>query len=286
MPDKTKISVITGVYHPNEELFRKFLYSCLNQTLEGIQFILIFDDPEDTKSRQIVDEYREEFAKNKNQFTILENSTNIGIYATQTRGVKNALGEYIVFFDDDDFFDLEYLEVMYKYAKEFDANVIKGYVLTHYFGDVDLNFTFLCKRETVFNEDDWLYMYKKAFFARYFDYFSMYTSDTAMPKVVQNKFLEKEIILQIPFYEGVFYHYVRHCNNTSFVPSNEEEVNKDGNDDLTDQERIYRRFLRNIKEAFGIDGEPDKKELIEILQKHLGLDKDSNNYDFDKLKGL
>ena len=43
MVNNTKISVITGIYHPNEHLFRKFLHSCLNQTLEGIQFVFIYD---------------------------------------------------------------------------------------------------------------------------------------------------------------------------------------------------------------------------------------------------
>ena len=141
MQNNVKISVITGIYHPNEHLFRKFLHSCLNQTLEGIQFVMLFDDPKDNESRKIVAEYKEDMDNSKNTFTIIENEKNLGIYATQMMGIKNATGEYIVFFDNDDFFDSEYLEVMYKYAKEFDANVIKGYVLTHSFGDIDLNFT-------------------------------------------------------------------------------------------------------------------------------------------------
>ena len=283
MANNAKISVITGIYHPNEHLFRKFLHSCLNQTLEGIQFIFIYDDPEDIESRKIVEEYKRAIDSNKNTFTIIENKQNIGIYATQMEGLKRATGEYVVFFDNDDFFDLEYLEVMYKYAKEFDANVIKGYALTHYFGDIDLNFTFICKHEGIVNEDDWLYMYKRSFFARSFDYSCMYTSDTAIAKVVKNKWVEKEIVLQIPFYEGVFYHYVRHNDNTSFIPTTEEETSA-GKDDLADKVRIYRRFMKDIKDVFGY--EPKKEELIEILQNYLGLDKSSNNYEFNKLKGL
>lgn len=280
MVNSTKISVITGIYHPNEHLFRKFLYSCLNQTLEGIQFIFIYDDPEDVESRKIVEEHRQAIEDNKNTFTIIENKQNMGIYATQMIGLKNAIGEYVVFFDNDDFFDLEYLEVMYKYAKEFDANVIKGFSLTHYYGDIDLNFTFICKNEKIFNEDDWLYMYKKSFFTKYFNHSSMYKSDTAIARNINNG-LEKEIIIQIPLYEGVFYHYVRHKDNTSFIPSLESEVKSEENED---QERIYKRFLKNVQSVFG--DEYDKNTLIEKLQKYLGLDKGSNNYEFDKLKGL
>lgn len=283
MANNAKISVITGIYHPNEHLFRKFLHSCLNQTLEGIQFVFIYDDPEDIESRKIVEEHKQAIDSNKNTFTIIENKQNMGIYATQMEGLKRATGEYVVFFDNDDFFDLEYLEVMYKYAKEFDANVIKGYALTHYFGDIDLNFTFICKHEGIVNEDDWLYMYKRSFFARSFDYSCMYTSDTAIAKVVKDKWVEKEIVLQIPFYEGVFYHYVRHNDNTSFIPTSEEETTA-GKDDLADKVRIYHRFMKNIKDMFGY--EPKKEELNEILQNYLGMDKSSNNYEFDKLKGL
>ena len=278
MQNNVKISVITGIYHPNEHLFRKFLHSCLNQTLEGIQFVMLFDDPEDIESRKIVEEYKEEMDNNKNTFTIIENTKNLGIYATQIKGIKNAVGEYIVFFDNDDFFDYEYLEVMYKYAKEFDANVIKGYVLTHYFGDIDLNFTFICKHEKIFNEDDWLYMYKRDFFIEYFDYSCMYTSDTALDRKIDGKWIEKEIILQIPFYEGVFYHYVRHCDNTSFVPSCESEISTENNED---QERIYKRFVNNVKEVFGkVDN------IKEVIQKKLKLDTKPNNYNFDQLKVL
>lgn len=278
MQNNVKISVITGIYHPNEHLFRKFLHSCLNQTLEGIQFVMLFDDPEDIESRKIVEEYKEEMDNNKNIFTIIENERNLGIFLTQTEGVKNATGEYIVFFDNDDFFDSEYLEVMYKYAKEFDANVIKGYVLTHYFGDIDLNFTFICKHEKIFNEDDWLYMYKRNFFIKYFNYSSMYTSDTALDRKIDGKWIEKEIILQIPFYEGVFYHYVRHCDNTSFIPSTESEVNTEDNED---QERIYRRFAYDVEEVFGkVDN------VKEAIQNKLKLDTKPNNYNFDQLKGL
>lgn len=278
MQNNVKISVITGIYHPNEHLFRKFLHSCLNQTLEGIQFVMLFDDPEDIESRKIVEEYKEEMYNNKNTFTIIENERNLGIFLTQTEGVKNATGEYIVFFDNDDFFDSEYLEVMYKYAKEFDANVIKGYVLTHYFGDIDLNFTFICKHEKIFNEDDWLYMYKKNFFIKYFNYSSMYTSDTALDRKIDGKWIEKEIILQIPFYEGVFYHYIRHCDNTSFIPSTESEVNTEDNED---QERIYRRFAYDVEEVFGkVDN------VKKAIQNELKLDTKPNNYNFDQLKGL
>lgn len=278
MQNNVKISVITGIYHPNEHLFRKFLHSCLNQTLEGIQFVMLFDDPEDIESRKIVEEYKEEMDNNKNTFTIIENERNLGIFLTQAEGVKNATGEYIVFFDNDDFFDSEYLEVMYKYAKEFDANVIKGYVLTHYFGDIDLNFTFICKHEKIFNEDDWLYMYKRNFFIKYFNYSSMYTSDTALDRKIDGKWIEKEIILQIPFYEGVFYHYVRHCDNTSFIPSTESEVNTEDNED---QERIYRRFAYDVEEVFGkVDN------VKEAIQNKLKLDTKPNNYNFDQLKGL
>lgn len=282
MQNKVKISVITGIYHPQEALFRKFLYSCLNQTLDGVQFIFVFDDPEDIKSRKIVEEYMDEINNNKNTFTILENEKNLGIYDTQMKALTKASGEYVVFFDDDDFFDLEYLEVMYKYAKEFDANVIKGYALTHYFGDIDLNFTFICKHEKIFNEDDWLYMYKTDFFAKYFAYSHIYTSDTSIGKNINNKWTEKEIIIQIPFYEGVFYHYVRHCNNTSFVPSVKSEVNINGNRDLTDQERIYQRFLYDLKEEFG----ESVKNIRNTLQNKLKLDTKPNNYNFDQLKGL
>ena len=281
MQNNIKISVITGVYRPNEALFRKFLHSCLNQTLDGIQFILIFDDPDDIQSRKIVAEYQSLIDANQNVFTILENSKNLGIHSTQQYGIKNALGKYLVFFDNDDFFDDEYLETMYKYATAFDANVIKGYAITHYFGNIDLNFAFICKHEQIFNEDDWLYMYKKDFFIDYFYYSDMYTSDTALDRNINCKYIEKDMILQIPFYEGVFYHYIRHCNNTSTVSTSILNINDNTPEDLADQNRIHNRFIKDFQEEFGV-----VDNISTQLQNKLELDHYPNNYSFDQLKGL
>lgn len=288
MTNNIKISVITGIYYPQPDLFKKFLYSCLNQTLDGIQFIFIHDDPKDIASREIIADYQKEFNDNKNTFTVLENDHNLGIYATQMKGLKNALGEYVVFFDNDDFFDLDYLETLYKYAKEFDANVIKGFAITHHFDEPDLMFSFVCKHENIYNEDDWLYMYKKSFFARYFKYNTMYTSDTALFKKIKKDIQTKELILQIPLYEGTFYHYIRHATNSSSVHMDKNLINMtNDNDVVLDQLRIYERFLKDLQEVYSLNEiDLNKNDLLEKLRNYLGMDKGSIQYNYAKIKDL
>ena len=63
MQDK-KLSVIAGIYFPPEDLFRRFLQGCLNQTLDGIEFILVFDSDNDFHTHEVLESYSDEIANN------------------------------------------------------------------------------------------------------------------------------------------------------------------------------------------------------------------------------
>lgn len=286
MNNNIKISVITGIYYPNETLFRKFLDSCLNQSLDSVQFVFVFDDPKDKQSRIILEEYKDKIQQNKSIFTILENNKNLGIYATQMRGLQNALGQYIVFFDNDDFFDSDYLQVMYEYATKFDANVIKGYAITHFYGNTDINFAFLCKESSVFNNDDWLYMYKRTFFDRFFNQNTMYKSDSKKLTPITENIIGKEEILEIPFWEGTFYHYVRHESNTSNVLL--AQTDQDRNiDDTENQTRIRKRFWNTLNDVFGAEINSLSKEEIECkIKEFIDWDDSDIKYTYDDIKDI
>lgn len=283
---KNKVSVIVGVYYPYPILFRKCLDSCLQQNMSGLEFIFLLDGPNDVESRQILSEYQEKFDKNQNSFIVVENEKNLGIYWNQMKGLDISTGEYVVFYDDDDFFDYDYLSTLYEYAKKFDANVIKGHALTHFYGNMDFNFVFLCKENNVFNNDDWCYMYKTNFFRRYFNYDTMYTSDTKKFAKINDSISSIDIIIEVPLWESTFYHYIRHNKNTSFVsfePIEEQEIIQD---DLKDKIRIRSCFFNVLKNTLPDYKHFSKGEIDTFLKNKVNFDDAYIDYTYDDIKGL
>lgn len=282
---KNKISIIIGIYFPYSALFRKCLDSCLQQDMSGLEFIFLLDAPDDIESRQILSEYKEKFDQNENSFIIIENKKNMGVYWNQMSGLNIATGEYIVFFDDDDFFDNDYLSTIHEYAKKFDANVIKGHALTHFYGQMDLNFIFLCKETSTFNNDDWCYMYKTIFLKRYFDHKTMYTSDTKNFTKIDNNKMSLEFILEVPLWEGTFYHYIRHNKNTSNVLFSKSNSNIKS-DISENQLKINLRFLNALESILPNSKTFSNSEIENILKKRINWDNDNIVYKYDDIKGL
>lgn len=112
-----KVSVIIPVYNTAE-----FLHQCLdsivNQTLQNIEIICV-DDGSTDKSMDILSEY----AANDSRITILTQQ-NKGGGAARNTGMKVARGEYLAFFDSDDFFDLTLLEKASAKADATNADIV------------------------------------------------------------------------------------------------------------------------------------------------------------------
>lgn len=118
-----KISVIMPVYN-SEEYLDMAIKSVLNQTFKDFELLLI-DDGSTDNSRNICQKYCEQDARVR-----LFAHSNHGISYTRNIGIKNAVGTYITFIDNDDEYKCEMLENIYKYACENDADVVKfGYMV-------------------------------------------------------------------------------------------------------------------------------------------------------------
>jgi glycosyltransferase involved in cell wall biosynthesis len=95
---KPYISAVMSVYNESEEYLRKSIESILNQTYTDFEFIIILDNPDNKKARDILKEY-----ENKDdRIVLLENEKNIGLAPSLNRGVKVARGKYIARMDADD----------------------------------------------------------------------------------------------------------------------------------------------------------------------------------------
>lgn len=115
-----KVSVVIPVYNTS-----KYMHQCLDtvcgQTLREIEIICV-DDGSSDNSVEILEEY----AARDERVHILHHPHKDGIGAAGARnmGIEIAQGEYIIFLDSDDYFDLELLEKTYNRAKECDADIV------------------------------------------------------------------------------------------------------------------------------------------------------------------
>ena len=114
-----KISVIIPVYN-SESYSKRCIESVINQTYSNLEIIAINDGSKD-KSINILKEY-----ENKDSRIILIDQKNKGVALTRNEGVRLATGNYIMFIDNDDYIDLDYIENMYSSIENNDI-VIGGY---------------------------------------------------------------------------------------------------------------------------------------------------------------
>ena len=117
-----KVSIILPIFK-----VRNFIERCVcslfEQTLQDVEYIFVDDaSPDDSINilKSCIDRYHER----KNQITILTHKQNQGLPAARNTGLAVATGEYVFHCDSDDFVEKDMLEVMYKVAKEEDADMV------------------------------------------------------------------------------------------------------------------------------------------------------------------
>lgn len=102
-----KVSMIVPVYNV-EDYLRECLDSLINQTLKDIEIICI-DDKSTDNSLNILKEY----ASKDDRIIILEQEINQGQGVARNRALDIAKGEYIMFCDPDDWYELDACELAY-----------------------------------------------------------------------------------------------------------------------------------------------------------------------------
>ena len=118
---KPAISVIIPVYNAQDGI-KRCVDSLLNQSFKNFEIILLNDGSKDN-SLNILKEYELKYS-----FVRVIDKQNEGVAVTRNKGILLAEGEYIMFMDNDDFVDSDYLETFYQaiHEKKLDL-VIGGY---------------------------------------------------------------------------------------------------------------------------------------------------------------
>lgn len=117
-----KISIIIPVYNV-EKYVGRCISSIMNQTYtNGVECIII-DDSTPDKSMAIVEEMVVNYTGSI-IFRLIFNEQNQGIAAVRNIGLKAAKGDYILYFDSDDYCEPDMLEKMYSKAIAEDADIV------------------------------------------------------------------------------------------------------------------------------------------------------------------
>ena len=110
------VSIIIPVYNVKNYLER-CLDSVTGQTLKDIEIILVNDGSTDGSP-----EICEKYAKEDSRIRIVTQK-NSGLACARNTGLRYVTGEYVGFVDSDDWVDLKFFEKLYRYAKNYDADI-------------------------------------------------------------------------------------------------------------------------------------------------------------------
>lgn len=112
-----KVSVIIPIYNAEEHL-RQCLDSIVNQTMTDVEIICVDDGSVDS-SLEILREYE----RNDSRIRVICQE-NGGAGVARNTGLRQAAGEYLLFLDADDFFELNMLEEAVKGAEQYQADFV------------------------------------------------------------------------------------------------------------------------------------------------------------------
>ena len=119
--NNSKVSIIIPVYN-SEKYIGRCLESVLNQTYKNID-IIVNNDGSTDHSQEIINAY-----KNKYKNIIAINQENMGVSKTRNKAIKLAKTKYVMFLDNDDFIDEDYIEKHLNTAEEGNYDIVlSGY---------------------------------------------------------------------------------------------------------------------------------------------------------------
>ncbi len=229
----TKVSVIIPVYNAAEYL-EESIGSVLNQTLEDIELICVNDGSKDNSLEMLND-----FAKKDHRVKVID-KPNGGCGSARNKALDNATGEFIYFFDPDDYILENCFEELYNNAINNDTDLvmfkiarfrdgepinynIPGFNFDDIFKGVDFNnfsFDYHDIKHYVLNASfaPWTKLYRKSFLDKYDDFrFPLGVAFDDVPYHVKSVLRAKSI----SFVPEFFYRYrLSNANSVNNTASN------------------------------------------------------------------
>ena len=121
MPKKTpKVSIIIPCYNV-ADCMESMFKSLYNQTFKDIEIICVDDKSTDDTVKKL-----KQFKKRDKRIVLLELDENHGVGFARNTGLRKALGQFVCFFDPDDYVDDNFIEVLYNIITKKHLDAVKG----------------------------------------------------------------------------------------------------------------------------------------------------------------
>ena len=179
-----EVSIIVPVYQV-EKYIRQCVDSILAQTFTDFELILVDDGSKD-KSGQICDEYTRMDTRVK-----VIHKENGGAADTRNRGVNQAVGNYVMFVDSDDYLAPTMLECLYRNILNENADIAACNYLYFFENDRKKDFATNVQSEVLTGTE--IFYYRKN--ERNYGFWT----------VVWNKLMKREIVGKVKFRSGKYY---------------------------------------------------------------------------------
>lgn len=111
------VTIVLPIYNV-EAYLNRCLKSVVNQTYKKLEIILV-DDGSPDRCPELCDKW----AEKDNRIKVIHKK-NAGLGMARNTGIENATGEYICFFDSDDYIALDTIEKAYGLAKKEKAEIV------------------------------------------------------------------------------------------------------------------------------------------------------------------
>ena len=118
-----KISVIIPMYGV-EPYIAQCARSLFEQSFTDQVEYLFIDDASKDNSVEVLRNVIDEYANQNLNIRIIQHENNLGLPSARNTGLKHARGEYIMHVDGDDFLEVNAIEMLYKAARDNDADVV------------------------------------------------------------------------------------------------------------------------------------------------------------------
>lgn len=117
------ISIVVPIYKA-EKYIKESVESLFEQDFKGnVEYIFVNDCSPDN-SIDILKKIITHYPQHKNKIKIVNHDNNKGSGAARETGIKNAIGEYIIQIDADDWCEIDMLSVLYKSAMENNSDIV------------------------------------------------------------------------------------------------------------------------------------------------------------------
>jgi len=241
-----KVSIIVPVFNIKEKLLTKCIESLVNQTLEDIEIILVYDASTNEETINILDKYQNRY---KNKIILITHSINKKQGGARNSGLKIAKGEFIGFVDADDYIDKDMYKLLYKKAIDDSADIVDcDYIRVDETGNIIKKWVSI---KDVKNAEEYL-IYPGPIWAKLYLKKMIIENELFFP---ENMFYEDNVLSGIHFLYAkkiskvnqYLYYYVRHANST--VSNSKVTISdKINSGTLYMNEIIERGFFNKYKE--------------------------------------